>query len=87
MNTRDREGGKYYTDGLEKALEAKPEYLSITSFNEWHEGTQIEEVVPKTTQHSIESNGNPFTYMDYSPNPPDFYLTLTSKYAELFEKQ
>lgn len=86
-NTKSRENGKYYTDGLESALGAKPDYLSITSFNEWHEGTQIEEVVPKTIQHSIENEGGPFTYLDYSPNPPDYYLTLTKEYAEKFENK
>ena len=45
-------------------------FLSITSFNEWHEGTQIEPAVPMKTKFR--------TYKDYMPNRPEFYLHLTN---------
>jgi glycoprotein endo-alpha-1,2-mannosidase len=47
MNTKRREGGRYY-DGLwEHAVASHPSAISITSYNEWGEGTQIEPAVPK----------------------------------------
>jgi len=39
----DRKDGELYREFWEKALIAKPDWILITSFNEWHEGTEIEE--------------------------------------------
>nr|XP_057946060.1 glycoprotein endo-alpha-1,2-mannosidase isoform X2 [Doryrhamphus excisus] len=74
-NTRNRINGKYYETSLRAALQAKPDFISVTSFNEWHEGTQIEMAVPKTGQT---------VYLDYLPNRPAFYLEMTRKWAALF---
>ncbi len=67
-NQRSRENGEYYRRMLNSALDAAPPFVGITSFNEWHEGTQIEPAVPK----SIEG----FTYQDHSGID---YLKLTSE--------
>ena len=75
-NTRARANGAYYKDSWKCALESVPEIVTITSFNEWHEGTQIERAVPKRT--------NTRTYKDYAPFSPDRYLTLTRKFADQF---
>jgi len=37
-----REQGKIYSQLWEKALRAQPDWILITSFNEWYEGTEIE---------------------------------------------
>ena len=66
---RDRNNGQYYRNAWHNAIESRPDFISITSFNEWHEGTQIEPAVPK------QAAG--FTYADYLPDGPDFYLQLT----------
>ena len=42
----------------------------ITSFNEWHEGTQIEPAVRKQIPG--------FTYLDYQPLSADYYLKRTA---------
>ena len=68
-NTRSTENGEYYI-----ALSVQPPLISVTSFNKWHEGTQIERAVPKSG------------YRVYSPNEPDYYLKLTRAYAEKFDK-
>ncbi|VDM43354.1 unnamed protein product [Toxocara canis] len=44
--------------------------VSITSFNEWHEGTQIEPAVP------FVDNQTNFIYNEYSKGPEQ-YLHLT----------
>lgn len=59
------------------AIAVKPEIISITSYNEWHEGTQIEPAAPKKIER--------FTYMDYSPLSPTAYLDLTAEWVGRFE--
>ncbi|XP_071509149.1 glycoprotein endo-alpha-1,2-mannosidase-like [Diadema antillarum] len=74
MNTRQRDGGNYYDRAFRAALEVKPSIITITSFNEWHEGTQIERAVPKKF--------NNLTYLDYGSQGPNKYLLLTQKWSK-----
>ncbi|XP_041105502.1 glycoprotein endo-alpha-1,2-mannosidase [Polyodon spathula] len=78
-NTRNRINGKYYETALSAALEVRTDIVSITSFNEWHEGTQIEKAIPKTAGQT--------TYQDYLPHKADIYLEITRKWAEKFQKE
>lgn len=78
-NTRNRVNGRYYETGLQVALNVQPELVSITSFNEWHEGTQIERAVPKKTLRRV--------YLDYQPHEPELYLELTRTWVEQFRKE
>uniref|UniRef100_A0A8D0C8B8 Glycoprotein endo-alpha-1,2-mannosidase n=1 Tax=Salvator merianae TaxID=96440 RepID=A0A8D0C8B8_SALMN len=78
-NTRNRINGKYYETALSAAMLVRPEIISITSFNEWHEGTQIEKAVPKRTGKT--------TYLDYQPHKPNIYLELTQKWSEKYSKE
>jgi len=70
VNTRDREAGAYYDRMWTVALSLAPELVGITSFNEWHEGTQIEPAAPKQIPG--------FTYLDYQPRPAGYYLDRTA---------
>jgi hypothetical protein len=38
----DRQDGKFYDTLWKDAIAAKPDWVLITSFNEWHEGSEIE---------------------------------------------
>ncbi|EEB20023.1 mannosidase, endo-alpha, putative [Pediculus humanus corporis] len=76
MNTRDRRHGKYYEVGWRAAISAGVDYVSITSFNEWHEGTQIEPAIRKNTIN--------YTYLDYEPEGSDFYLKVTKYWIHSF---
>lgn len=78
-NTRNRVNGRYYETSLQAALTVRPEIVTITSFNQWHEGTQIERAVPKKTVTRL--------YLDYLPNQPEHYLELTRQWAENFNKE
>lgn len=53
--------------------------IAITSFNEWHEGTQIEPA------KSVSNKD--FTYLDYEPEGPDFYLNLTKWWVQQFTEK
>jgi glycoprotein endo-alpha-1,2-mannosidase len=74
--TRSRDEGRYYDRMFEAAIRCKPDLISITSYNEWHEGTQIEPAIPKKLSDYI--------YKDYSPREPDYYLKRTAYWVERF---
>lgn len=78
-NTRKRLGGKYYTESFDNALKCGPKILSITSFNEWHEGTQIESAVQKTVKGR--------NYLDYGIHGEMFYLNLTRQWVGKFSSE
>jgi len=78
-NTRAREDGVYYDRMFESALKSGASLVSITSFNEWHEGTQIEPAVPKT----IEG----YQYEDYGARAPDYYLERTRHWVEQWQRK
>ena len=68
MATRDRKNGAYYQKMLGAAADSGSDLVSITSWNEWGEGTQIE---PARTQ--ADDTGD---HMDYGVNP-SLYLDIT----------
>ena len=68
-NYRDRQNGVYYDQMFQAAMNANPDIISITSFNEWHEGTQIEPAVPYQTMGRV--------YEDYGGLPTAWYLERT----------
>jgi len=76
-NTKSRRAGKYYDQAWRNAVEVKAKMVSVTSFNEWHEGTQIEPAMPM-------SCGN-YTYEDYGKAGSEGYLDLTSKWSNLMK--
>ena len=78
-NFKDRENGIYYDRHFKKALLSNPEILGITSFNEWHEGTQIEPAIPKINKD--------FTFENYQNNEPDYYLKRTKFWLKRFKNE
>jgi glycoprotein endo-alpha-1,2-mannosidase len=78
VNTKSRRQGKYYDEMFAAALQANLKMIGITSFNEWHEGTQIEPAIP--------FNYNGFHYESYAPLSPDFYLKRTKYWLSGFGK-
>ncbi|WAR07348.1 MANEA-like protein [Mya arenaria] len=73
-NTKLRLDGKYYRQSVENALSTGSTFVSITSFNEWHEGSQIEPAVKKLTPSR--------KYEDYGVKGPLFYLDLTKEWVQ-----
>ena len=77
QNTKLRNSGQYYREKMIAGMHAQTKFLSITSFNEWHEGTQIEPAVPASLTG--------ISYQDYRPHRPDYYLDETRKLLEMFK--
>ena len=76
-NTKSRNGGGYYQEKMVAGMQAQTKFLSITSFNEWHEGTQIEPAIPTSLTGII--------YKDYQPHRPDYYLDETRRLLGTFK--
>merc|ERR1712179_638473 len=84
VNTRERQHGIYYDMAWKSALALAPKLVSVTSFNEWHEGTQIEPAVPKSI--FLPPNGTEYSYKNYEPENPEFYLLRTSHWVKKYCK-
>ena len=76
--TRSRRKGAYYDLNWRTFEELNLKVVSITSFNEWHEGTQIE---PAKGGGKFTTDRN-FTYLSYGPHSSDFYLLKTKDWIE-----
>ena len=77
-NTKSRDMGRYYEKMYADAVQTNPDFVSITSFNEWHEGTQIEPSVPKKI--------GKYTYEDFGVNTdPLFYIKKTKELVKKYE--
>lgn len=74
LYAQDRRRGRYYDDSFGAAIRCRPRLISITSFNEWHEGTQIE--------RAVSHKG----YPDYGEQADDagIYLKLTRGWVQKF---
>jgi len=76
----DRNGGDTYEQQWVAALGTgiEPQMVSITSFNEWHEGTQIEPAASGVARNDTHD------YDDYGDLGPEGYLTMTAALAAGF---
>ena len=75
-----RRDGATYADQWTAALGAgvAPELVTITSFNEWHEGSLIEPAAPGA------SDGRGHPYADFGALAPEGYLGLTRQWITRF---
>jgi glycoprotein endo-alpha-1,2-mannosidase len=95
-NTKPRAGGAYYSAMWRRAIAAGATHVSITSYNEWGEGTQIEPAARSTTitppaltlpsraeERRARDAGDVATraYLDYGEQGPELYLSLTARFA------
>jgi len=71
VNSKERANGTYYKAMFNSALSCDPNYIGITSFNEWHEGTQIEPAVP----HGYVG----YIYQDYGSRENSWYYIDQSR--------
>ena len=87
--TKHRMGGRYYEDMWSAAVGAGAPVVSITSYNEWGEGTQIEPAVPRTIAGAVSTLPAAIrselnlaqAYESYEPNDAYFYLNRTAHWS------
>jgi glycoprotein endo-alpha-1,2-mannosidase len=82
QNKKHRNNGSYFQKNFHLAIKAQTSMISITSFNEWHEGTQIEMASPHDIKNSYDDVI--YSYEDYEPNPSEYYITLTNQLVKKF---
>jgi len=75
-----QEDGKTFGEQWTSALDAgiEPALVTVTSFNEWHEGSMIE-----PPQFGL-NDGNGYTYADFGTLPAEGYLTLTQNWIDKY---
>jgi hypothetical protein len=75
-----RDDGKTFEDQWTSALGTgvEPTLVTVTSFNEWHEGSIIE------PSKSGVNDGNNYTYADFGTLPSDGYLKLTHQWVDKY---
>ncbi len=78
----DRAGGTRYDAMWERATAAGAEWVSITSFNEWHEGTQIEPAITPGAPGYLDYAG---AYGRAGPGAESAYLDATAMWVGRFE--
>jgi glycoprotein endo-alpha-1,2-mannosidase len=75
-----RQDGDTFIEQWTAALgtDVEPAMVTVTSFNEWHEGSMIEPV-------AIGANdGKGYNYADFGPLPPEGYLNLTHEWIDRY---
>ena len=72
---KHRREGQYYRRAWESAIDSSASWVSITSYNEFGEGTQIEPVLQGKKG-----------YKDYGGSPM-LYMKLTKEFADVFKRQ
>ena len=82
---RGRNDGKTYDDWWKRTLSSKPDHVAIISFNEWHEGTQIEP--------AARINSSRYRYRSYDGAygktgiiAEQSFLRRTARWIDLFEQ-
>ncbi|XP_066906667.1 glycoprotein endo-alpha-1,2-mannosidase-like protein isoform X2 [Halyomorpha halys] len=75
-DTRHRLKGNYYEVGWRSALSKRPWFVSISSFNNWEDGSQIEPAKSKKSHTRV--------YLDYEPEGSLFYINLTRWWVKQF---
>ena len=75
-----REDGSTFDAQWASALETgvEPALVTVTSFNEWHEGSMIE-----PPQFGV-SDGNGYAYADFGTLPPEGYLDLARQWVDKY---
>lgn len=88
----------YYDAMWAAAARVRAPIISITSFNEWHEGTQIEVAMNAKSaslappepafvdERGARTSWQPSPYLDYGDFPPDYYLKRTGEWALRLEE-
>jgi len=79
----DRQNGARYDAMWQAAISAGSEWISVTTFNEWHEGTQIEPA-QDFASGARTYKGYEGAYAVAAADAPDAYLRRTAHWVQMF---
>ncbi len=80
-----RENGGRYDAQWSAAVDAAADVVSVTSYNEWHEGTQIEPAVPYCFPDGFCSPGYEGAYGRSGPAAASAFLDRTRHWSAIFK--
>jgi hypothetical protein len=83
----DRAGGRKYDASWLDAVAVGADTVSITSYNEWHEGTQIEAAMPWCFPDQFCTSGYEGDYGLTGPAARNAYVDRTAGWAAWFRSQ
>jgi len=83
---KPRRDGYTYDAMWRAAIAARPDGVTITSFNEWHEGTQIEPAAPPMRHGLYRYGSYDGAWGMYGVAAETAYLTRTAYWAGVFRK-
>eukprot|EP00761_Pharyngomonas_kirbyi_P014417 gb/GECH01014447.1/.p1 GENE.gb/GECH01014447.1/~~gb/GECH01014447.1/.p1 ORF type:complete len:451 (+),score=86.97 gb/GECH01014447.1/:1-1353(+) len=87
-NVKGRKSGEYYSLMWKYAILSCADFISINSYNNWLDGTQIEPAIPKRIESSVAyPHIGKYSYDNYNPNLYNFYLRKTRKLVETTEEE
>ena len=82
-----RAGGMRYDSQWDAAIAAGADMVTITSYNEWHEGTQIEPAVAYQFPDGATSDGYDGAYGRSGPDAVSAYIDRTAMWSQTFRNQ
>jgi hypothetical protein len=86
QRVKPRRDGYTYDAMWRAAVSVHPDGVTITSFNEWHEGTQIEPAAPPGRHGGYPYGSYDGAWGLHGSAAEDAYLTRTAYWADVFRK-
>jgi hypothetical protein len=86
QRVKPRRDGYTYDAMWRAAISAAPDGITITSFNEWHEGTQIEPAAPPMRHGEFRYGSYDGAWGLHGVAAENAYLTRTAYWADVFRK-
>jgi glycoprotein endo-alpha-1,2-mannosidase len=83
---KPRRNGRTYDAMWAAAIQARPDLVTITSYNEWHEGTQIEPAAPSTRRNGYRYLSYDGAYGLHGVDAEQAYLARTLYWVEVWRK-
>ncbi len=84
QNVRSRRQGMTYDAMWRAAIAARPDAVTVTSYNEWQEGTQIEQARPPAKAHGISYGSYAGAYGMRGAGASAAYLQRTAYWTHSF---
>ena len=81
-----RQSGGRYDAHWKGAIDGGADIVTVTSYNEWHEGTQIEPAVPHCFPDGFCSPGYEGSYGRSGPAAATSFLDRTREWADAFRR-